>query len=32
MVFEMNTHAEAVRLSCRDFERLERPRRLRLGR
>jgi len=24
-VFEGNTHAEAVRLRCRDFERLERP-------
>jgi Ala-tRNA(Pro) deacylase len=32
MVFETNTHAEAVRLRCRDFERLERPRRLRLRR
>ncbi|HZT78832.1 MAG TPA: YbaK/EbsC family protein [Gemmataceae bacterium] len=28
MVFEGNLHAEAVRLRCRDFERLERPRRL----
>ena len=32
MVFETNTHAEAVRMLCGDFERLERPRRLRLGR
>jgi Ala-tRNA(Pro) deacylase len=32
MVFETNTHAEAVRLCCRDFERLERPRRLPLAR
>jgi Ala-tRNA(Pro) deacylase len=32
MVFETNTHAEAVRMLCRDFERLERPRRLRLAR
>ena len=28
MVFEMHTHVDAVRLRCRDFERLERPRRL----
>jgi Ala-tRNA(Pro) deacylase len=28
IVFEGNTHVEAVRLRCRDFERLERPRRL----
>ena len=28
MVFEAQSHAEAVRMSCRDFERLERPRRL----
>jgi Ala-tRNA(Pro) deacylase len=32
MVFETTTHAEAVRLLCRDFERLERPRRLPLAR
>jgi Ala-tRNA(Pro) deacylase len=32
MVFETTTHAEAVRLHCRDFERLERPRRLPLAR
>ncbi len=32
MVFETTTHAEAVRLLCRDFERLERPRRLALAR
>jgi Ala-tRNA(Pro) deacylase len=28
IVFEGNTHVEAVRLRCSDFERLERPRRL----
>jgi Ala-tRNA(Pro) deacylase len=28
VVFETNTYVEAVRLRCRDFERLERPRRL----
>jgi Ala-tRNA(Pro) deacylase len=32
LVFETTTHAEAVRLLCRDFERLERPRRLALAR
>ncbi len=32
LIFEANSHAEAVRLSCRDFERLERPRRLRFAR
>ena len=32
MVFETTTHAEAVRMLCRDFERLERPRRLALVR
>jgi Ala-tRNA(Pro) deacylase len=32
MVFETNTHAEAVRMLCRDFERLEQPRRIRLAR
>jgi Ala-tRNA(Pro) deacylase len=32
MVFETTTHVEAVRLRCRDFERLERPRRLALVR
>jgi Ala-tRNA(Pro) deacylase len=31
LVFESNTHVEAVRLLCRDFERLERPRRLRFA-
>ena len=31
IVFEGNSHAEAVRLWCRDFERLERPRRLRFA-
>jgi Ala-tRNA(Pro) deacylase len=28
IVIEAHTHVEAIRLSCRDFERLERPRRL----
>jgi Ala-tRNA(Pro) deacylase len=28
LVFEGQTHVEAIRLRCRDFERLERPRRL----
>jgi Ala-tRNA(Pro) deacylase len=32
IVFEGNTHAEAVRLRCRDFERLEHPRRLQFAR
>lgn len=32
IVFEANGHMEAVRLLCRDFERLERPRRLRFAR
>jgi Ala-tRNA(Pro) deacylase len=32
MVFETTTQAEAVRMLCRDFERLERPRRLPLAR
>jgi Ala-tRNA(Pro) deacylase len=32
IVFEGNTHVEAVRLRCSDFERLERPRRLRFAR
>jgi Ala-tRNA(Pro) deacylase len=32
MVFEANTYVEAVRLRCRDFERLENPRRLRFAR
>ena len=31
IVFEGNTHVEAVRLRCSDFERLERPRRLRFA-
>ncbi len=31
LVFETTTHAEAVRMLCRDFERLERPRRLQLA-
>jgi Ala-tRNA(Pro) deacylase len=32
LVFEGHTHVEAVRLRCGDFERLERPRRLRFAR
>ena len=28
IAFEAHTHVEAVRLRCRDFERLERPQRL----
>jgi Ala-tRNA(Pro) deacylase len=32
MVFETTSHVEAVRMLCRDFERLERPRRLPLAR
>jgi Ala-tRNA(Pro) deacylase len=32
VVFETTSHVEAVRLLCRDFERLERPRRLALAR
>lgn len=32
LVFEGHTHAEAIRLRCRDFERLERPTRLRFAR
>jgi Ala-tRNA(Pro) deacylase len=32
IVFEANTHAEAIRMTCSDFERLERPRRLRFSR
>ena len=32
VVFETTSHAEAVRLLCRDFERLEHPRRLALAR
>lgn len=28
LVFEGHTHVEAIRMRCRDFERLERPRRL----
>jgi Ala-tRNA(Pro) deacylase len=32
MVFEANTHAEAIRMRCRDFERLEHPVRLRFAR
>jgi Ala-tRNA(Pro) deacylase len=32
IVLEGNRRAEAVRLRCRDFERLERPRRLRFAR
>jgi Ala-tRNA(Pro) deacylase len=32
IVLEGNTHVEAVRVRCGDFERLERPRRLRFAR
>jgi Ala-tRNA(Pro) deacylase len=32
MVFEGNSHVEAVRLRCRDFEELEKPRRLQFAR
>ena len=32
IVFELNTHVEAIRIRCRDFERLERPRRLQFAR
>jgi Ala-tRNA(Pro) deacylase len=32
IVFMGQTHVEAVRVRCRDFERLERPRRLRFAR
>jgi Ala-tRNA(Pro) deacylase len=32
IVFEAHLHAVAIRMSCRDFERLERPRRLRFAR
>jgi Ala-tRNA(Pro) deacylase len=32
IVLETHTQFEAVRLRCRDFERLEKPRRLRFGR
>jgi Ala-tRNA(Pro) deacylase len=32
IVFEANTHAEAIRMRCCDFEQLERPRRLRFAR
>jgi Ala-tRNA(Pro) deacylase len=32
IVFEGHSHAQAVRLLCREFERLERPRRLRFAR
>jgi Ala-tRNA(Pro) deacylase len=31
VVFELNTHTEAIRMRCRDFEELERPRRLRFA-
>jgi Ala-tRNA(Pro) deacylase len=31
LVFEGNTHLMAVQLSCRDFERVERPRRMRFA-
>jgi Ala-tRNA(Pro) deacylase len=32
IVVEANSHAEAIRMSCQDFERLERPRRFRFAR
>jgi Ala-tRNA(Pro) deacylase len=32
IVLELHTHFEAVRLRCRDYERLEHPRRLRFAR
>jgi Ala-tRNA(Pro) deacylase len=32
LVFEGHTHVEAIRMRCRDFERLERPRRLAFSR
>jgi Ala-tRNA(Pro) deacylase len=32
IIIEGNTHVEAVRLRCADFERLEKPRRLRFAR
>lgn len=31
IVFEVNTHTEAVRMRCADFEELEQPRRLRFA-
>jgi Ala-tRNA(Pro) deacylase len=31
MVFESQTHVEAIRMRCEDYERLERPRRLRFA-
>ena len=31
LIFEGNTHFEAIRMRCRDFERLEKPRRLRFA-
>ena len=32
IVFEAHTHAEAIRMLCADFERLEQPRRLKFAR
>ena len=32
MIFESDTHAEAIRIRCRDYEDLERPRRLSFAR
>ncbi len=32
IVFEAHTHAEAIRMRCSDFERLEQPRRLKFAR
>jgi Ala-tRNA(Pro) deacylase len=31
ILFETHTHAEAIRINCRDYERLEQPRRLRFA-
>jgi Ala-tRNA(Pro) deacylase len=31
MVFEANTHGEAIRMLCRDYERLVKPQRLRFS-
>jgi Ala-tRNA(Pro) deacylase len=32
MIFESDTHAQAIRIRCRDYESLERPRRLNFAR
>jgi Ala-tRNA(Pro) deacylase len=31
IILETHTHAEAIRMTCRDFERIERPQRLRFA-